>query len=62
MNDKSFWIIYSSRGNPTQFHNDLSEAEREAERLSLKHPGVKFYVAYIHSYYLGECKSTRHDF
>jgi hypothetical protein len=45
----SFWWVWTKRGrNPRYFHGSPFEAEAEAQRLALKHPGQKFIV--LHAY------------
>ena len=59
--DEPFWMVWSDRGNPTIKWNDLEKAEAEAERLSQKHIGTKFYIAYLHAYFLSEAKTTKYN-
>lgn len=42
--ENTFWVVWNPRRGSTVKHGDEDEAKREAERLSLKHPGEEFHV------------------
>lgn len=44
--EAEFWLVWEVEydRNPTYKHDSRWEAQREAERLSCKFPGVKFYI------------------
>lgn len=43
--EKGFWVVWNPRrGVPQVKHPYLSDAKREAERLSTNQPGEDFYV------------------
>lgn len=40
-----FWMVMADNSSHTRYrHRGLDDARREAERLALLNPGVKFYV------------------
>lgn len=41
----NFWWVWTKTGSlPTKFHESEHDAEQEAVRLALKHPGKKFII------------------
>lgn len=43
--DSQFWLVWTPQGSvPTKQHGTQALAKAEADRLSLKHPGQRFYV------------------
>ena len=61
--EDKFWLVWSEdrRGyntTPTLKHPTYDEAMTEAQRLSTKNIGIKFYVACVSEYAVSEAKTA----